>query len=200
MAREQKGNINTGSDACCMTSFATRFFRRELFRSSPASAVLAGAGLAAMATLMMACSGGLTRGQPPLVGISAVQLDGQQLQARVDIHNPNDVEMEVSRFEMAMVLGDADLGLRSDSPGIKIHPNGTEEIGFNLPVDQAARDNLAQLESGQRSSVAYSISGRVVDSQGESEKFSQQGYFYPVPGRPGQFRGAGPQRNAPRNR
>ncbi|MDX1555466.1 MAG: LEA type 2 family protein [Xanthomonadales bacterium] len=144
-----------------------------------------------LAMTLTACGSGLIRGQPPLVGISSVQLGDGQIQAVVDIHNPNDVDMDVNRFEMSMVLDDNDLGLRSEAPGLSIHPNGTEVIRLELPANPAATEKLQRLENGQRNSVPYTINGRVLDGKGESEKFSQQGYLYPVPGRPGQFRGAG---------
>ncbi len=155
--------------------------------------------LAGIALALAACGGGLVRGQPPLVGISALQLGGGQIQSLVHLHNPNDIEMEVDRVEMSMTLGEADLGQRSNRPAIRIHPNGTEEIRFDFPADDLARRKLAQLESGERNSIPYTIDGRVFDSEGKAEKFSQRGYLYPVPGRPGQFRGAGPQRETPRD-
>lgn len=149
-------------------------------------------------SLALTACGGLVRGQPPLVGVSSVVLDAQQVRARVDVHNPNSVEMPVDVMELSMTLGDADLGRHSARPGITIHPNGTEEVVFELPVSENARRQLNQLESGQLNSIAYTVSGQVRDSSGGSERYTQQGYLYPVPGRPGHFRGAGPKRDQSR--
>lgn len=148
---------------------------------------------------LTACGGGLIRGQPPLVGISALQLESQQIRTRIDIHNPNDVDMEIDTIEMSMKISDTDLGLHSTRLGLDIHPNGTEEIGFDFPSDSSARQLLAELEQGEVNSLPYALEGTVRDATGGSEKFSQQGYLYPVPGRPGRFRGAGPQREQPRD-
>jgi hypothetical protein len=107
--------------------------------------------------------------------------------------------MEVEIFEMSMTLGEADLGRHSANLGISIHPHGTEEIGFDFPSGPGARQTLAELERGDVNSVSYSVEGRVRTAQGDNEAFTQSGYLYPVPGRPGQFRGAGPQRDRPRD-
>lgn len=150
-------------------------------------------------SLVLADCGGLVRGQPPLVGLSSLELGGEAIQVRVDVHNPNGVDMRVDTFEMSLLLGEIDLGRHSSRPGIEIHPNGTEGIDFAIPGSEAAQRMLADLESGGVSSVAYTVNGQVRESGGGSERFSQQGYLYPVPGRPGQFRGAGPKREQYRN-
>ncbi|HKJ18484.1 MAG TPA: LEA type 2 family protein [Xanthomonadales bacterium] len=147
---------------------------------------------------MTACGGGLVRGQPPLVGMSSLQSQQTEIQTRVDIYNPNGVDMMVQELEMSMTLGDTDLGSHNIQPGIKIYPNGTEEIGIEFPTMDAVRQTLADLESGDINSVPYTIRGRVFDTDGDSEQFSQDGYLYPLPGRPGEFRGAGPQRDGTR--
>ena len=150
--------------------------------------------LAPILTCLVACGAGLVRGEAPLVSVSALQLESQQLHVRLNLHNPNDVSMEVDRIELSMQIGEAELGRQDARPGLSIHPNGTEEVSFNLPASDAAGRNLTQLQNGAINSVQYTVKGQVFDKAGKSEKFSQQGYFYPVPGRPGQFRGAAPQR------
>jgi len=149
-------------------------------------------------SLVLAGCGGLVRGQPPLVGVSSLEVGGQAIRTRIDVHNPNGVDMHVDVIEMSMTLGDSDLGRHSARPGVSIHPNGTEDIDFDFPASEGARRQLAELESGRINSIAYSVTGQVRDSGGASEKFSQQGYLYPVPGRPGHFRGAGPKREQSR--
>ncbi len=148
--------------------------------------------------LVAACGGGLVRGQPPLVGMSSLKVQENEVRTRVDVYNPNGVDMMVQEFEMSMTLGDTDLGLHRIEIDLNINPNGTEEVGFPFPGNTAAATTLAELERGEINSVPYTISGRVIDADGDSEKFSQDGYLYPLPGRPGEFRGAGPQRD--RNR
>jgi LEA14-like dessication related protein len=150
--------------------------------------------IVSLAVLIAACGSGLVRGQPPLVSVATLQLNGQQIHTRVNFHNPNDVEMDVSTIQMTMKIGEEDLGRQEARPALKIHPNGTDEVSFDFPGSGPASESLAGLEKGDVRSIQYSVEGRVFDSTGGSEKFSQQGYFYPVPGRPGQFRGAAPQR------
>lgn len=147
-----------------------------------------------------ACSGGLVRGEPPLVGVSALELDQQRIRTQVDVYNPNGVEMPVDTVEMSMTLGEDELGNSSQRPALAIHPNGREQVVFDFPAGEAAQQALSELESGAVASLAYSVEGKVSNSAGKSEPFSQQGYLYPVPGRPGQFRGAGPVREQLRDR
>lgn len=149
---------------------------------------------------MTACGGGLVRGQPPLIGISTVKVQQQEIQTRVDIYNPNGVDMEVDTIEMSMILGEIDLGTHSDRLDISVHPNGTEEISFDFPPNVEASQILNELEQGEINSVPYVVSGQILAADGGNEVFSQQGYLYPVPGRSGEFRGAGPQRDQPRER
>lgn len=148
--------------------------------------------------LTAACGGGLVRGQPPLVDMSSLQAEPSEIRTRVDIYNPNGVDMVVKELEVSMILGETDLGSLRVEPGITIHPNGTEEIGFSFPSQDAAGQTLEALEGGEINSVPYTIEGQVFDSDGDSERFSQDGYLYPLPGRPGEFRGAGAKRDRSR--
>jgi LEA14-like dessication related protein len=128
------------------------------------------------------------------VGIYTLNAESQGIRARVGIHNPNGVEMEVDTIEMSMTLGEVDLGQHSTRVGLNVHPNGTEEVSIDFPAGESASRQLAELEGGGVSSLPYSVTGRIRDSSGGTERFSQEGYLYPVPGRSGQFRGAGPKR------
>lgn len=157
----------------------------------------AGPLLICICLIVTACSGGLVRGQPPMVGLSTINSQPQALNARVAIFNPNGIDMPVASIEMSMTLGDNDLGTHTEQTGITIHPNGTEEIGFSFPADETARNTLADLENKVVNSVPYTVTGRVIASDGSNERFSQEGYLYPIPGRPGEFRGAGPQSERP---
>lgn len=149
--------------------------------------------IALIALFAAACSGGLVRGQPPMVGLSSIESQPQALNARLDIHNPNGVDMPVASIEMSMTLGETDLGRHTEQLDISVHPNGTEVIGFSFPANEAAGSLLGELERREINSVPYSVNGRVIAAGGDSERFSQEGYLYPIPGRPGEFRGAGPQ-------
>ena len=148
-----------------------------------------------LVTATTACGGGLVRGQPPLVGVSSLEALQSEYQTRVDIYNPNGVDMVLDSIEMSMILGETNLGRHSAPLDLTVHPNGTEEIGFAFPAQSESGRTLAELERREINSVSYTIEGRVVSPDGGSEQFSQDGYLYPIPGRPGAFRGAGPQRD-----
>lgn len=154
--------------------------------------------LACSILALAACSGGMVRGQPPLVGISTLALSETEIGTHLAVYNPNDIDFDVEVVEMRMTLGQTDLGLHSAWPGVDIHPRGTEEIVFDFPVMESnterVREALDALEQGSVDSVAYEVEGFIRNAQGDSERFSHNGYLYPVPGRPGQFRGAGAKR------
>lgn len=153
--------------------------------------------LAFVCLALTACGGGLVRGEPPLVGISSISTQPETIGARVDFYNPNSVDIRIETIELAMTLGDTELGTQQEQPGLSLHPNGTEEIIFDFPANEQAGEQLADLENRVINSVPYSVSGRVISSDGYNEQFSQDGYLYPIPGRPGEFRGAGPQSDRP---
>ena len=62
----------------------------------PAGKIQLSCILGAFCLTLSACSGGLVRGEPPLVGVSTLHVGQDALQTSVDIYNPNDVEMPVS--------------------------------------------------------------------------------------------------------
>ena len=143
--------------------------------------------------LLSACGSSQVRGEPPLIGVSSITSQPDALSVKADFYNPNDVDIEVQTIELAMTIGETDLGTQQSQPGVSLHPNGTEEIVFEFPADETAGQDLADLENKVVNSVPYSVSGRVISIDGYNEVFTQEGYLYPIPGRPGEFRGAGPQ-------
>ena len=146
-----------------------------------------------LALSLVSCGGGGVRGEPPLVTISGFSSESTGLRARVDIHNPNDVDMEVASISMNMKIDVAELPQSSRSLDFVIHPHGTEQVEMTFQPDNATREALEDLQGGGRG-FAYSARGEVRTRQGDGESFEHDGYFYPVPGRPGEFRGAGTQR------
>lgn len=146
-----------------------------------------------LALTVSSCGGGGVRGEPPLVTISGFSIENNGLRARVDIHNPNDVDLEVASISMTLKIDVAELPQSRQSLDFVIHPHGTEQVEVTFQPDNATREALENPQGGGRG-FTYSARGEVRDRQGGSESFEHDGYFYPVPGRPGEFRGAGTQR------
>lgn len=147
---------------------------------------------------LIACGGGV-RGQPPLVSVSSLWGGEEGLTASVNISNPNDVEMSLVRVAMTMTLDQVELAPANMAVDFDIHPHGTEEMNLLFQHDADAQSMLAELHSGARNGLPYSVKGEIRNRSGNAERFEHAGYFYPVPGKPGQYRGAGPQREAPRD-
>ena len=153
-----------------------------------------GISLLLITLMLSACGGGGVRGEAPLVSISSLDSDASSLMTRVDIHNPNDVDMELRFVSMSLSIEGVELPAGVQDVNLVIHPHGTEEIEIVFRPDEEARDTLASLPTGEGRGLAYTVDGEIRDVQGNTERFEHEGYFYPVPGKPGQFRGTGPQR------
>ena len=151
----------------------------------------------AITSLLTACGGThLVKGESPLVSISSLTLDGDTLSTNFDIRNPNGVRMSIERVEVGISITDNSLDRANTPFDISIDPNSVEHIQVASKVGNATMDLFGQLEDGDILSLAYELDGVVHTLNEGIEHFSHEGHLYPVPGRPGYFRGAGA--NTPR--
>jgi hypothetical protein len=140
-----------------------------------------------------ACSPQKIRGRPPFIGISSLVLVENTLSADFDIRNPNDEEMTIDAIDISMTLQETQISRSRDDLRINISAQGIEEIHVESLPDEFARKLLSSLESGEVISLPYQLEGRVHTLENGYLSFDDKGHLYPVPGRPGQFRGAGAQ-------
>lgn len=140
-----------------------------------------------------ACGPHQIRGRAPLISISSLNLVGNRLSADFDVRNPNDESMTIDAVEIRMSLQDTEVSRNNEGLQIGISPQGTEEVHVESLPDAFARNLLKSLESGDVISLPYELEGRVHTQERGYLEFSHQGHLYPVPGRPGRFRGAGAQ-------
>lgn len=146
--------------------------------------------LSAFVFLGAGCASKLLKGEPPLVNIGGLALSGGSLEVRLSIQNINDVVMNIDAVELTVQSAGSDLARVSQNLVLAIDPNTTEEEPLqNVPAG-AAGTLLAELQSGQRASVPFTLQGRVHTVADGYLNFEQEGHLYPVPGKPGQFRSA----------
>lgn len=141
--------------------------------------------------LCTACGGThQVKGESPFVRISSMSFNGNSLTADFDIHNINDVKMDIDAIDIRIQEKNTELGHYASDLRLSIDPNTTEEVSLQVMAGENATQLLNELESGQTSSLPFSLEGRV-HTQGDGYlAFKNEGHLYPVPGRPGQFRSA----------
>jgi LEA14-like dessication related protein len=138
----------------------------------------------------VACSPQKIKGKPPFVSISSMTVMEQSLSADFDIRNINDVHMTIDSIDINIRVRDVELTRYDSEFNLTIDPNTTEEVPVEKLPDEFARELLNSLESGDVSSLPFSLEGRVHTVEDGFMPFKHEGHLYPVPGRPGQFRSA----------
>ena len=140
--------------------------------------------------LCTACGSQQIKGQSPFVGISSMSVQDNTLSTIFDIHNINDVELDIDAIDIKIRGHDIELVHYIKDVDLKVDPNTTEEATLEAIPDSGARHLLTQLDSGKVSSLPFSLEGRIHTQKDGYLSFKQEGHLYPVPGRPGQFRSA----------
>ncbi len=140
--------------------------------------------------LCTACATGKIKGNPPFVGISSMTMTNQALAASFDVRNINEVEMVIDSVEITISVKGSEFSRYAGPYSLSLDPNTTEAINLdNLPPENA-REQLADLQSGKIASLPVNLHGRVHTAADGYLDFKHEGYLYPVPGKPGQFRSA----------
>lgn len=140
--------------------------------------------------LCTACGSQQIKGQSPFVGISSMSVEENTLSTIFDIHNINDVELDIDAIDITIRGHDIELVHYVKDINLKADPNTTEEATLEAAAGSDARHLLTQLEGGEISSLPFTLEGRIHTQKDGYLSFKQEGHLYPVPGRPGQFRSA----------
>lgn len=141
-------------------------------------------------SLCVACGPRQVKGKAPVVSISSMTVDGDNLAATFNIRNINDVAMDLDRINVTIRIQDTELTRHSASLALSIDPNTTEEIAVQKLPDEFTKGILAQLESGETGNLPFLLEGELHTQQDGNVPFRYEGYLYPVPGRPGHYRSA----------
>lgn len=140
--------------------------------------------------LCAACGPHKVKGKAPVVSISSLTIQGENLAATFNIRNINDVPLDIEQIQITIRVQDTELTRHVESIGLSIDPNTTEEIAVQKLPDQFARELLASLEQPDVTNLPFFLEGEMRTQQDGNVPFRYEGYLYPVPGRPGQYRSA----------
>lgn len=143
--------------------------------------------------LALCCSCGgshQVKGESPFIRISSMNISEDMLTAEIDIHNINDVKMEIDAIDIKIMGENVELVHYDSALDLTVDPNTTEEISLRgLPKGNAIQ-LLNDVESGRTPSLPFMLEGRVHTQSDGYLPFKNEGHLYRVPGKPGQFRSA----------
>jgi hypothetical protein len=144
----------------------------------------------AAAFLCTACGPSVIEGRPPFIGISNMSLQGDTLAADFRIDNQNGVAMDIQAIEITVTVNEVTLTRENRDFVLSIDANSSEELRVERLPDEFTRELLVSLENREVRSLPFQLAGRVLTQADGWLRFEQKGHFYPVPGKPGQFRSA----------
>jgi len=143
--------------------------------------------------LALCCSCGgsnQVKGESPFIRISSMNILENVLTTEFDIHNINDVKMEIDAIDIKILRENVELAHYNSALELTVDPNTTEEVSLRGTPKGNAIQLLNDLESGRTSSLPFTLEGRVHTQSDGYLPFKNEGHLYRVPGKPGQFRSA----------
>lgn len=149
-------------------------------------------------SLCTACGPHKVKGKAPVVSMSSMTIQGENLAATFNIRNINDVPLDIEQIRINIRVQEAELTRHVESMALSIDPNTTEEFAVSKLPDEFARDVLATLENQDVENLPFFLEGEMRTQQDGNVPFRYEGYLYPVPGRPGQYRSTSSHTREPR--
>ncbi len=140
--------------------------------------------------LCTACGPRQVKGKAPVVSIATLTVADEKLSASFNIRNINDVAMDVEQIDITIRISDVQLTRHVSAVALSIDPNTTEDIVVEKVPEEFEQKLLDKLESGDTGNLPFFLEGNIRTTQDGNVPFRYEGYLYPVPGRPGQYRSA----------
>ena len=140
---------------------------------------------------LTACGSVKIKGEPPLVALDELFVEGTAVRLQLSVRNVNDVPLPVERVRMTLRDGDLLLAEHDSAPSIDLVANGTELFDVQFEAQPVLRDRLQAVASGQQPSLGYRLEGSVWTTSGDRLEYRHRGHLFPVPGREGHFRATG---------
>lgn len=143
---------------------------------------------ALLALALGACVSAGVRGHAPFATINALKLDGLAVELDLGLRNPNSAPLLIRHIEFSIRVEDTSLAVYKAASQASVLANGVENLRFQLHATPEGAALLSGLERGERASLAFTLKGVMTTEDKMELKLDREGYLYPVPGRPGQFR------------
>lgn len=138
--------------------------------------------------LCTACGTKIIRGESPLVRMTELSHQDNNITLQVSMRNINGVPLDIESIDFSLSVDDEELFTYQGPAETNITANGTETWSVEVKESQSSRDLLVALENGDVKSLPYSLKGSVASKEDSTMRFQHEGHIYPLPGRPGHFR------------
>lgn len=150
-----------------------------------------GLGLLAFGFLLSAaCGAKIVRGASPMVRMTELSHQGNNINLQLSMRNLNGVDLDIQSIDFQLTVNEdeKDLFVYNGPVDTKIIANGTETWSVEVEESEASRDLLDSLENGDIKSLPYALKGSVISKDEGTLRFEHEGHIYPLPGKPGHFR------------
>lgn len=140
--------------------------------------------------LCTACGTNIIRGEPPLVRMSELSHQDNNINLQLTMRNLNGVDLDVTSIDFSLTVneGEDELFVYKGPVDTNIVANGTETWSVEVVESKTSRELLDSLEDGDIKSLPYTLKGSVFSKVDGTLRFEYEGHIYPLPGKPGRFR------------
>ena len=140
--------------------------------------------------LCTACGAKIVRGASPMVRITELSHQDDNINLQLSMRNLNGVDLEIQSIDFRLTVNEdeKDLFVYNGPVEAKIIANGTESWSVEVEESETSRNLLDSLEKGDIKSLPYALKGSVVSKEEGTLRFEHEGHIYPLPGKPGHFR------------
>ena len=150
-----------------------------------------GLGLLVLSCLLFAaCGAKIVRGASPMVRMTELSHQGNNINLQLSMRNLNGVDLDIRSIDFRLTVNEdeEDLFVYNGPVDTKIIANGTESWSVEVEESEISRNLLDSLENGDLKSLPYALKGSVISKDEGTLRFEHEGHIYPLPGKPGHFR------------
>jgi hypothetical protein len=144
--------------------------------------------------LCTACGTKIIKGASPLVRMTELSHQDNNIGLQVSMRNLNGVDLNIKSIEFSLTVnqnedeGKDELFVYNGPVDTNIVANGTETWSVEVVESETSRKLLDSLENGEIKSLPYALKGSVISKDDGTLRFEYEGHIYPLPGKPGHFR------------
>jgi len=140
--------------------------------------------------LCSACGTKVIRGAAPLVRMTELSHQDNNISLQLSMRNLNGVDLDITNIDFRLTVNEDEdeLFVYEGPVDTNIVANGTETWSVDVAESETSRELLDSLESGDITSLPYMLKGTVYSKEDGSLRFEYEGHLYPLPGKPGYFR------------
>ena len=138
--------------------------------------------------LSAACGTKLIRGASPMVRMTELSHQDNNITLQLSMRNLNGVALNILNIDFSLTVDDKELFAYQGPVDTNIVANGTETWSVEVVESETSRELLYSLQNGDIKSLPYALKGSITTTDDGILRFEHEGHIYPLPGRPGHFR------------